>query len=262
MGVSCLHGLQLRLDKELEEFLLWVLLYVLAEILRTPVVLLASLRVKLWLSRTNLKLLHLSELILFISGLLLSSALLVPEHLCMSRRGHSCVLGDSVLWELPAQVWVLSVPQSVGGKNSEILRVTAAITLQRACESSFIRHLTAISTRSFIMSLECLRPDKSDWFSAFVNSCEHKLISNLRGMLRVRWKCRTELEGATWAFLFYLDIKMFHLYFYCDLQWKSKEGFCLFSFIFCISLNTSECSLCFFGQGVHVFSPLLIHLWI
>lgn len=162
MGVSCLHGLQLRLDKELEEFLLWVLLYVLAEILRTPVVLLASLRVKLWLSRTNLKLLHLSELILFISGLLLSSALLVPEHLCMSRRGHSCVLRDSVLWELPAQVWVLSVPQSVGGKNSEILRVTAAITLQRACESSFIRYLTAISTRSFIMSLECLRPDKSD----------------------------------------------------------------------------------------------------
>lgn len=117
MGVSCLHGLQLRLDKELEEFLLWVLLYVLAEILRTPVVLLASLRVKLWLSRTNLKLLHLSELILFISGLLLSSALLVPEHLCMSRRGHSCVLRDSVLWELPAQVWVLSVPQSVGGKK-------------------------------------------------------------------------------------------------------------------------------------------------
>lgn len=43
MGVSCLHGLQLRLDKELEEFLLWVLLYVLAEILRTAVVLLASL---------------------------------------------------------------------------------------------------------------------------------------------------------------------------------------------------------------------------
>lgn len=64
MGASCLHGLQLRLHKEPEEFLLWILLYVLAEILWTPIVLLTSLRVKLWLSTINVKLLHLSELIL------------------------------------------------------------------------------------------------------------------------------------------------------------------------------------------------------